>query len=187
MNDQKKKTIGKVIIVILGVAIVGFLLLPFLDNSSTTTQAKKATPQIFTSNPLSSLVRKVYGLFARNSKKRAAAARMAYEQTKQGILTDGVRADDLHANSLPGSTQVNATYDQYADAEFINEDGEWILVRQTTPESSQRGMHEINTSDSAYDRYVRQARAARWTGHTATPQQEIPDSKWARMWNPISR
>ena len=66
---DKCKSAGKLIVVILSLAILFFLLLPFLDNSAPASgeaNGKKASPQIFTSNPLSDLVQKVYNLFAHN-------------------------------------------------------------------------------------------------------------------------
>ena len=54
-SKQKAKIAGKIIIIVLSMAILFFLLLPFLENpaASETSNGKKASPQIFTSNPLS--------------------------------------------------------------------------------------------------------------------------------------
>ena len=187
MTNEKKQAIGKFIVVILGVAIVCFLLLPFLDTSSpsNTQQTKKATPQIFTSNPLSELVKKVYSLFARNAKKQANAQQQPLAAVP--ITNTAMPAQTPTRADTNAPVNIDATYN-YEGAEFVDDSGDWILVQQTMPDSSQRGMHEINTSDSAYDKYVRQERAAKWTGRPAAPAQpQIPDSKWARMWQPIKK
>ena len=75
-------------------------------------------------------------------------------------------------------------------AEFFmqNEDGEWVLVRQRTPETSHAGMHEISVKENAYDRYVKQERLARFSPTSSAAQrEEVPESKLARLFNPIKR
>lgn len=191
-QSNKAKTAGKFIVVMLCFAILFFLLLPFVDNSqpASAAQGKKAVPQIFTSNPLSDLVRKVYALFTRNQKRKAPAVPQVYDYTQQTAdaslqQQERFAAQTESADGSGSSASVGASYASYGDAGFINEDGEWVLVRQTTPEAAHRGMHEVNTSDSAYDKLVRLERAAKFTGQPAVIGPQIPDSKWARMWKPI--
>ncbi len=192
-NKQKAKTAGKIIIIVLSLAILFFLLLPFLDSPAASVGAngKKAVPQIFTSNPLSDLVQKVFALFKRDSQKATPSyhgelteemlASLSPEEQQKYALQ---RAEEGEKN-FEYSTEVDANYD-YGEAGIINENGEWILVRQTAPESSNLGMHEVNTRQSAYDRHIRQERAARYTGKAgADAGPAIPDSKWARLWKPI--
>ncbi len=191
-NKQKAKTAGKIIIIALSTAILLFLLLPFLDNSaSESINGKKATPQIFTSNPLSDLVKKVYALFKRDSQKDAPlpqrevndemlAALTSEEQQKYAFLREGEEGKNFDY-----STEVDTDY-EYAETGFIDKDGEWILVRQTVPESADPGMHEVSLRDNAYERHIRQERAARYAAKSAqTSDPTIPDSKWARLWKPI--
>lgn len=191
MENQKFKNIGKIIIVILAVAICFFLLLPFLEPDSADGKqaqaAKKASPQIFTSNPLSELVRKVYAMFSRDQ-RRKERARLAAAQAQQAAQPlaqqDSVHAEQATENK-ENTAQAAASYDRYGNAEFVNEDGEWILVRQTAPEAAQRGMHDISSKENAYDKYVHLDRAAKYTPPATPAQPEIPDSKWARVWQPI--
>ena len=170
--------------------ILFFLSLPFLDNNSAPavgTDGKKATPQIFTSNPLSDLVQKVYNLFARNHSQNRAQQAPLYAAANEEILPSEAQrysADEKYLSSAASVSKTDATYD-YGEAGIIGEDGEWILVRQTVPEAAQQGMHEISAKDSAYNKYVRQERAARYTGRPVKNGADIPDSKWARIWKPI--
>lgn len=194
MPSEKAKTAGKFIILMLCVAVLFFLLLPFLDHSSNTaTQAQgpnKATPQIFTSNPLSELVNKVYAMFSRDQKRKEAALQLAQAQARPAPQAEHAPLParyDLAGQPADATSSIDVTYDTYGEAGFINEDGEWILVRQTAPDTYQKGMHEINSSDSPYDRLVRQERAAPYTGAPLTAGPDIPDSKWARVWKPIKK
>ncbi|MBQ7908011.1 MAG: hypothetical protein IJ311_00700 [Elusimicrobiaceae bacterium] len=192
-NHQKAKTAGKIIIVVLSLAILFFLLLPFLDHpaASGSSGAKKATPQIFTSNPLSELVQKVFALFKKDKPQAPTypaemtdemlASLTPEEQQKYALQ----RSEEKDASNFEYSSEVDASYN-YGEAGMVNEDGEWILVRQTAPESANPGMHEVNTRDNAYEQYIRQERAARYTGKAgADAGPVIPDSKWARLWKPI--
>lgn len=193
---SKVKTTGKIIAVVLCCAVVFFLLLPFLDNPRATASAdgKKPSPQIFTSNPLTDLVNKIYALVT-GGKKRAGS-RAAAAGTEPGEATplspaqwtaDARRSAQNARPSASSTSSYPATYD-YADAGMINEDGEWVLVRQTAPDAAQRGMHDIKSSDTPYDRLVRQERAAKFTGAPSAAgksKRDIPVSKWARLWNPV--
>ncbi len=197
-KTDKAKTAGKFIVVMLCFAILFFLLLPFLEDSSVSSSqgtTKKATPQIFTSNPLSELVRKVYSLFAGN-KKHSPSQGALYAAGSDELIPQEDGADfqryataEGNATSAGGNSTtsyVPGNY-EYGDAGFINEEGEWVLVQQTVPEASQRGMHEINSSDSAYDKFQRLQRAAKYTPQPAAVQPPIPDSKWARLFRPIKK
>lgn len=206
IND-KAKNAGKFIVVMLCFAILFFLLLPFLEDPSTAAAArdKKASPQIFTSNPLTELARKVYSLFSNKyrSPRRAAEARNirwpdVYAQNNawpesypDDFLTADTRAAALRektpssAENESGSVVYFPEGYDYADAEFINEEGEWVLVRQTAPDTAQRGMHDINTSDTPYDRLIRMERAARY-GAAAAQTPAIPSSGWARLFQPVN-
>ena len=90
MENQKFKNIGKIIIVILAVAICFFLLLPFLEPDSADGKqaqaAKKTSPQIFTSNPLSELVRKVYAMFSRDQRRKERARLAAAQAAAKDVL-----------------------------------------------------------------------------------------------------
>ena len=191
-NKHKAKTAGKIIIIVLSLAILFFLLLPFLDSPAASGGAggKKAVPQIFTSNPLSDLVQKVFAMFKRDSQKAPSYSNGMTEEMLASLSPEeqqkyALQRAEEEGKNFEYSTEVDASY-AYGEAGMVNENGEWILVRQTAPESANLGMHEINTRESAYDRHVRQERAARYTGKAgADAGPAIPDSKWARLWKPI--
>ncbi len=194
LKSDRAKTAGKFIVIMLCFAILFFLLLPFLDNPDAASgeKNKKAVPQIFTSNPLSDLVRKVYALFSRNQKRApgqsASGHLLAYGGPQPGRAPTDARysaspGEKEHSFTFSASKEENdETYDQ---ASLMNEDGEWILVRQTAPETFQRGMHEVNSSDSAYDKYVRLQANSKYGKDR--PAHHYPQSKWARMWKPLKR
>ncbi len=194
-TSNKAKTAGKFIIVILSLAILFFLLLPFLDNSgapsatATGEKSKKAIPQIFTSNPLSDLVNKVYALFARDQKEKQPAPtyteeELLYAQADQSrFASENTGTGTTHLGTAFIDTNIDESYKD--DASLIDESGEWVLIKQNTPDISQRGMHDVRSSDSAYDKLVRMERAAKYTAGPAQKIHQYPDSKWARLWKPI--
>lgn len=205
VSDKAKNT-GKFIVLMLCFAIIFFLLLPFLEDPAAVAaaQSKKATPQIFTSNPLTELARKIYSLFGPRYRKAGVMAAAqgryanAYAQDDwpdgytEEFLTADTRYSDAHTEEgTAGSGNGGATvyfpeaYD-FGEAGFVNEAGEWVLIRQTAPEAAQRGMHDINSSDTAYDRFVRLERSAKYAVPNANTAEQIPPSKWAQLFNPIN-
>lgn len=194
LKSDRAKTAGKFIVIMLCFAILFFLLLPFLDNPDAASgeKNKKAVPQIFTSNPLSDLVRKVYALFSRNQKRAPGQSAPGHLLAYDGPQPGRAPADARYSAS-PGEKERSFTFsaskeendETYDQASLMNEDGEWILVRQTAPETFQRGMHEVNSSDSAYDKYVRLQANSKYGKDR--PSHHYPQSKWARMWKPLKR
>ena len=195
---QKAKFAGKIIIIVLSMAILFFLLLPFLENpaASEASKGKKASPQIFTSNPLSDLVQKVYALFKRDNPPAPVYSEEIGEEMFASLTPEEQqRFAHQRAEEEQTAQSTNFEYsdeaaavEAYGDAGIINEEGEWILVRQTAPESATPGMHEVSTRDNAYERHLRQERAERYIGKAgaaAAAAPAIPDSKWARLWKPI--
>ncbi len=205
MSKQKKtKNVGKFVILMLCFAILFFLLLPFLEDPASGTgkhaRLTKPSPQIFTSNPLTELAHKLYALFSGRKPKQNRPERLpaslgeTYITPSDGhpfsaSVTDAgisrAAADAPQAapdGSSAGSSYFPETYD-YGRAEFLNEEGEWVLVRQTAPDAAQRGMHDINTSDTPYDRFIRLERAAKYT--PAQSPASIPDSRLARWFSPL--
>lgn len=194
-----KKTAGKIILFVLCLALVVFLLLPFLQSTAAKPAdgmtAQTATPQIFTSNPLTELVNRIARFFSGRKKQPAPqtlTARQADEQfgtpvDEQELYADARAAvNAISTEAAPQSGGTSTT--SFGDATLQTEEGEWVLIRQTAPEESMRGMHEINTQDNPYDIYVRQERAARFNPAVQTAAAPaVPDSKWARLMNPIKR
>lgn len=190
------RTAGKTLIVVCACAVVIFLLLPFLETQAPQTKdAQKASPQIFTSNPLTELVSRIASFFRGDKASASARNRHALtaRQTEQqfGVAQYGPVYASAHGEKvLPQPTDDDAEDSKrfdYGDALLQNEEGEWVLVRQTAPSGGAQGMHEVNVTDNAYDRYVRQERAARFTPAPANRRQEVPDSKWAKMFRPIKK
>ena len=187
-----KKRIGKIVLISLVSIVLLFLLLPFMAPDTEAPQGtKKANPQIFTSNPLTALVNRIAAVFQGKQKRleRKAALAQAQADAANAKLNElyasaqNAPAESRYSAAAPGTengetprfNQPNATQD---------EDGNWVLVRQTAPEGAGRGMHEINSDDDAYERYVRQERAARYTPALA-PESDEEQSAFARVFAPI--
>ena len=191
-----KKSI-KITLSVIAIVVFIFLMLPFIFTSSETgnaakrAAADKVTPQIFTSNPLAKLVNRLARFFGRQPSPQAALAKA---QGGPQPLADALYADARSGSELtPGEDVTDMENDPeeiaqaFENAALQNEEGEWVLIRQQAPEGSAGGMHEINVKDNAYDRYVKQERAARYTPGAARPKNEVPDSKLARTFRPIKR
>lgn len=195
-----KKTIGKIILFLVCIAVIVFLLLPFLEtpapapaNAQAAAAAQKATPQIFTSNPLTALVQRMARLLRRNNAQQKAQIAQKDGDNK---ATQPEQLADARAALKKGSANQETAggvatpgrYD-YGNASMQTADGDWVLIRQTAPEGMEPGMHEINTQENAYDRYVRQERAARFTpaANSASKEEQLPDSKLARLFKPITK
>jgi len=174
-----------------------FLMLPFLEPPATSADKASthpAKPQIFTSNPLTAIVKRLSRFFAKNEPRRAGVRAGALANTPS---TDAPLFAAAGPNAVPSGTgpDINAPAAQPADPDEENaqfflqgKDGEWVLVRQRAPETAHSGMHEISVKDSAYDRYVKQERAARFTPAAATRKaSSVPDSKLAKLFAPVKR
>ena len=191
-----KKTAGKIILIVCCAAVIAFLLLPFLETTApdkTAGAGKKATPQIFTSNPLTDLVNRIARFFgaSRGAQQppQTLTARQAAEQF--GSPEGGETYADARAAGNYISTEETPDAGRrynYGDASLQNEEGDWVLIRQTTPDGVNPGMHEVNSQENAYDAYMRQERSARFTPAARMKQRKaVPDSKLARFFNPIKR
>lgn len=188
----------KIALIVCCAAFFLFLLLPFLETPAPKTAAKnetaKAEPQIFTSNPLTELVGRIARFFRTRQnaeEKQKNAVRMTANQADE--VFGKPQGDTMYASaqSAGAGTGMFSGGDgaAYADAYLQNEEGDWVLIRQTSPEGSTRGMHEINVKDNAYDRFITQERQARFTPVMRIPavKEEVPDSRLARVFNPIKR
>lgn len=181
-----------------GLVLVLFLLLPFLETTAPNTatdaaQAKKASPQIFTSNPLTDLVNRIARFFGKKNKTSAPTVadnrRLTAQQADQ-LFGVSQEENAVYASQHEATTQTGSytTPEQYEQALFQTTDGAWVLVHQKSPEGAAHGMHEINTRDNAYDTYIKQERMARFTPTAVAPKQEsLPDSRLARLFRPIKK
>jgi len=196
MANQKTRFIGKTVIIFLCIAILFFLLLPFLDGTAASASGRKsapakAIPQIFTSNPLGELTQKILQAMGYRYRHPTEKEILAFSK-RQGMAptvasTEPVAFAARHANENTDTYTFDPN--QPADspnAAFMNEEGEWLLVNQTAPANSSRGMHDINLSDSPYDRLLRLERQAKYT-RPAAAAATAPTSKWARLWNPVKK
>lgn len=192
-----KKT-AKIILIVCCAALFLFLLLPFLETQAPRTgkteDTAKTEPQIFTSNPLTELVGRIARFFkGRGSEQRREAGTRPMTNEETAELFGQPQEGTLYASAATASNETSsqtlaAGSGAYADAYLQNEEGEWVLIRQTSPEGASRGMHEINVKENAYERYIQQERQARFTPVMRHPKTaEVPDSKLARVFNPIKR
>lgn len=184
--------------------VVLFLLLPVLfpqkqagllaANGENTAQ-QAATPIVFTSNPLAKIVQKLAKLFKNNKQtpseeKQPARAQLAKGRPTSRFANDSVPFEEEPAGAFSGEEEpaegkTANTVTQAADNGKPDEDS-WVLIRQTAPEiGNEGGMHEISVKDNAYDRYIKQERAARFIPSSRPPRREVPDSKLARLFHPI--
>lgn len=186
----------KITLLVIAILVFIFLMLPFIFPSAETEKAAQraaadaVTPQIFTSNPLAKLVNRLARFFGRNPVPRSGIASANNVQP----LTDALYADarvteNADADSTNLEADPEAIAQAFENAALQNSEGEWVLIRQQAPEGSAGGMHEVNVKENAYDRYVKQERAARYNpaAAAARAKNEVPDSKLARMFRPIKR
>ena len=192
-----KKTLFKLGFIVLCVGLIIFLLLPFLETTppaSSTLNAGK--PQIVSSNPLNAIAKRLASLFSRPKERARRSLRQRDNSPTNTISSTRYAALPTQAGQTPRSTefpadaptqniQVPATQQpfDYPDASFQTDNGEWVLIRQTAPQSSSPGMHEVNVHDNPYDRYIRQERTRHFGPQAA--KEEIPTSKWARLTRPV--
>ncbi len=192
-----KKTLLKLGFIVLCVGIIIFLLLPFLETTPPATSTLNAgQAQVVSANPLNVIAKRLASLFSRKkernrqvlrpgdnlSSNEATSTRYAALPTQAGQPAAFTQATP---NTPAQTIQVSAAQQpfDYPDASFQTDNGEWVLIRQTAPQSSSPGMHEVNVHDNPYDRYVRQERAQHF-GPQAD-KEEIPSSKWARLTRPF--
>lgn len=144
-----RKLIGLLFVLVLLVGII-FLILPFLETapapSSAPTVQARPRPQIFTSNPLTTLVNRIVkaiqSQWNRNRHdQQLAMAQQAKEQSHSSKAD--YRADLMH--SLPGDGTPAHEIDLPQDD---TSDGNWLIGPQTSPEDmAAKGMHEVNITD----------------------------------------
>lgn len=192
MKPSTKKA-TKYTLITLGIALFLFLMLPFLEvpTLSSARERRPFIPQIFTTNPLTRLAKRIARVF--NKKAPARSTRHALTAEAQQNMTPAER-DVILARADIKNEEVateEPTNPDEENARFFlqGREEDWVLVRQRVPETApSTGMHEISVKDNAYDRYVKQERVARYTP-TAAPRKTnaVPDSKLARLFNPIKR
>ncbi len=200
-----KKTIAKLLFIVVCIGGIIFLLLPFLETTPpATTHFNTTQPQISSDNPLAAIARRLKSLFARRVPEQRAElpagkpaplpsytppafgkdTRAALNFSSQELLPTQVNAATNMPNTLTAEVQVPPVSDnEYANAALLTDNGEWVLVQQTIPPSATPGMHEVNVHEDPYTRYLKQERARRV--EVAARPAEIPDSKWARLWRPV--
>lgn len=192
-----KIKIAKITFLVVCMGVFLFLLLPFLETTPPPTPAQlKTQPQITTDNPLTAIAKRLRVLFG--GKERTARRLSAVKPQVLQVLHP---ADEFlaAAPAQQPATGVSSPKEQtqpitvppqeepfdFGEAALQTDQGEWVLIRQTAPQSGQPGMHEINVHDNPYDRYIKQERAQRALPQQTTP--EIPHSKWARLIRPVKQ
>ena len=173
-----------------------FLLLPFLETTPPPEpSAFKNQPQVTTDNPLTAIAKRLRTLL--DGKERARHSLTGFSQPHFPRPADeflaAVAATEKTSGSAHTSSPAQPPIDippsqepfDFGEAALQTDQGEWVLIRQTTPQSGQPGMHEVNVHDNPYDRYVKQERTKR--ALPQHPKPEIPNSKWARLVRPIKQ
>ena len=197
------KKLAKGFLFLVCLAIVIFLLLPFLEtenNSAKNASAQTAAePQIFTSNPLTTLVQRLASLFRKNNAKEnptpaQTTAALTKEEAEErfGVpqyKTRGAGDGDMSEQEVLSAAPAGAvTTSANGETMYLNEDGEWVLIRQINHETSTPGMHEINIKDNAYDTYVRQQQAAALNPALKTTQTAPKEkSYWQKLISPVKK
>jgi len=193
------KKFAKYFSIIICVALFIFLMLPFLepptlnDASANKNKDSQVVPQIFTSNPLTDIVKRIARFFGKqhtsdkNQRTANTTQRGGSRYAVANLSSDG---QNMLA-AANGSATVIPADPNAADptvSRVLDENGEWVLVQQRMPEAAQAGMHEISVKEDAYERYIKQERTARFTpaANTKYPKA-VPDSKLARLFQPIKR
>ncbi len=175
------KKIARYLLITGCIVLFIFLLLPFLGlpTISDTPQQAALAPQIFTSNPLSEIARRIASAF---DKQSTPASRPSAAPALQPDGETALAAAQTDETQTPDPDEENARFF------FPNQEDDWVLVRQRVPEAAQSGMHEISAKDTAYERYIKQERIARFTPAAHSAQtQSVPDSKLARLFAPVKR
>ena len=135
-----------VLVFILGII---FVLLPFLETtpppSAVPAPQARPRPQIFTSNPLTTLVKRIVNALQtewdkKREKRRLAVARM---QEKRKLAPTNYRAALL--KTLPSQEEAPGEPIELPQGE---DDGNWLIAPQISPEDmGVKGMHEVNTDE----------------------------------------
>lgn len=135
-----------VLVFILGII---FVLLPFLENtpppSAVPAAQARPRPQIFTSNPLTTLVKRIVNALQtewdkKREKRRLAVARM---QGKRKLAPTNYRAALL--KTLPSQEEAPGEPIELPQGE---DDGNWLIAPQISPEdTAAKGMHEVSITD----------------------------------------
>ncbi len=190
-----KIKIAKIVFLVVCIGTFLFLLLPFLETTRPAEPSQlKAQPQVATDNPLTAIARRLRALFGGKERtaRRLSGNHPAVPRPADELLAVAApNRDAWPQESLSAEGQPNRVVSQptgpldFGDAAIQTDAGEWVLIRQTAPQSGQPGMHEVNVHDNPYDRYVKQERAQR--ALASQPKLEIPDSKWARLVRPIKQ
>ena len=188
---MKKKI--KIAAISLAVLVLVFLSLPFFapkttSNSKAGENAQQNTPQIFTSNPLSEMVNRIAALFGKKNAVIHSAGGM--QNANSNAVAEEMLADARAAAANTPTTEETPKAGEEGPFGSFFGDGEeeWVLAPQFSPEGTTRGMHEISVKGDAYDNYIRAERAARFTPAAINPRtKEVPNSKLARIFNPIKR
>ncbi|MBO5911311.1 MAG: hypothetical protein J6Q05_03865, partial [Elusimicrobiaceae bacterium] len=193
-----KIKIAKIVFLAVCIGTFVFLLLPFLETTQPPEPAQlKAQPQVTTDNPLTAIANRLRTLFGgkERTKRYLPSASVSVSSKPNNELLASTLSAPQTDREIPSSLAEEQTRPihvppteesfDFGDAALQTDQGEWVLIRQTAPQSSQPGMHEVNVHDNPYDRYVKQERAQR--ALLAQPKQEIPDSKWARLIRPVKQ
>lgn len=145
---RMKKLMGFLFVLVFILGII-FVLLPFLETtpppSAVPAAQARPRPQIFTSNPLTTLVKRIVNALQtewdkKREKRRLAVARM---QEKRKLAPTNYRAALL--KTLPSQEEAPGEPIELPQGE---DDGNWLIAPQISPEdTAAKGMHEVSITD----------------------------------------
>lgn len=183
-----KKTIIKTSLIVICLILALFLLLPFLDSSPKTETVQRAKPQIFTSNPLTALVKRMASLFSRKEKPSQAISPLSEAQVEEQFgkpLFASLPSEKNEDSFSPAGQPLSVSPNNSETLQLSTDENEWVLVPQTYPELSAQGMHEINIKDNPYDRYVREQKHNETAPLAQKPELPTKTAEKQSAWNKV--
>ncbi|MDR0291927.1 MAG: hypothetical protein LBI01_04060 [Elusimicrobium sp.] len=146
----------KIIISLAAIFIILFLLLPVFKGGHKKTAKEKAAAQIASSNPLAKAVQilaSVFGLNKPAARDGVAGGQYsnAAPQQHTGVTENGggaPRAVTGGGNYNDDNVRLPEDLtDNYGAAEVRDNEGNWVLIRQSRPPVSTRGMYEADMKE----------------------------------------
>ena len=143
-----KKLMGFLFVLVFILGII-FVLLPFLEttppSSAATAVQARPRPQIFTSNPLTTLVKRIVNALQtewdkKREKRRLVTARLQKEKQ--------IPSTDYRAALLKTLPEQEENLENPLDLQEDQGDSNWLIVPQISPKDvAAKGLHEVNTNE----------------------------------------
>ncbi|MCL2888749.1 MAG: hypothetical protein FWF35_05655 [Elusimicrobia bacterium] len=148
----------KILISLAAVFIILFLLLPVFKGGSKKVAKEKAVPQIASSNPLTKAVQFLASIIGLNNSaaRDAVTAEQYVNSTPRKQAAPGVNEN---GGDIPRATTGGGNYNDdnvrlpedlaqnYGMAEVKDNEGNWVLIKQSMPAVSTRGMYDADIKE----------------------------------------